>query len=366
MFVWRRRGLVLVLGLAILLSACGGAKPAATTGKNPAASGGAGGSNAGAPAPGKPGELPTGPRVKWKHGVIKGLADLGWQKMAQAKGYFEKAGIDIEFVQVGNDQTILLALIAGELDSAEINASGMINAVETGAKLKVVGAFFPKMNQVLYVNQSINKLEDLKGKPLATSGLGTFPHTVISALLRKQGLNPDEMQWVQIGDVQANFLAVLSGKAFALVTNVDFVKQLETDKRAKVLMNVGDSLPEFIRFAFLTSDKVIETKREALVRMLSAYTMGVRYAADHIDEAVDLAVKESGYPKEAVQYTYDWTQKHNLLETNFYVDPKAVEFTQDLNMTLGRQKKKLPMEQVATWDIQKEVIAKIGEYKPKQ
>jgi len=45
------------------------------------------------------------------------------------------------------------------------------------------------------------------------------------------------------------------------------------------------------------------------------------------------------------------------------VSPAALNWLQDLNIRLGRQTKVLPMEQIATWEFQKQIVAELGEYK---
>ena len=51
------------------------------------------------------------------------------------------------------------------------------------------------------------------------------------------------------------------------------------------------------------------------------------------------------------------------MQPNGYVSPTALNWMQELNVRLGRQSKVLPIEQVATWEFQKQIVAELGEMK---
>jgi len=62
---------------------------------------------------------------------------------ASDKGFFTREGIKTELVLIGSTDTLVQALIAGQLNVAIVDPSSAINAVERGASLKIVGGTVP-------------------------------------------------------------------------------------------------------------------------------------------------------------------------------------------------------------------------------
>ena len=78
------------------------------------------------------------PRAKIRIGVVP-LISSGPIFLAQAKGFFEKVGLDVEMKFFADGVLAMPSLIAGELDTtvATLNA-GMFNTVAKGAPFKMV------------------------------------------------------------------------------------------------------------------------------------------------------------------------------------------------------------------------------------
>ena len=62
---------------------------------------------------------------------------------ATDKGFFAQEGIQGDVVLIGSTDTLIQALIAGQVNVAIVDPSAAINAVERGAALKVIGGTVP-------------------------------------------------------------------------------------------------------------------------------------------------------------------------------------------------------------------------------
>src|SRR6476646_7486402 len=62
---------------------------------------------------------------------------------ATDKGFFTQEGIQGDVVLIGSTDTLIQALIAGQVNVAIVDPSAAINEVERGAALKVIGGTVP-------------------------------------------------------------------------------------------------------------------------------------------------------------------------------------------------------------------------------
>ena len=62
---------------------------------------------------------------------------------ATDKGFFPQEGIQGDVVLIGSTDTLVQALIAGQVNVAIVDPSAAINAIERGAALKIIGGTVP-------------------------------------------------------------------------------------------------------------------------------------------------------------------------------------------------------------------------------
>src|SRR6266542_4152490 len=105
----------------------------------------------------------------WRHGVITLKSDAGLVMMPTQHGFPARRGLTIDILQIKDGALALKALIAGEVDSIDGGAGEGIIAAMRGADVKTVGCHWPRLPHALFVRGNLNKVEDLKGKTIATS-----------------------------------------------------------------------------------------------------------------------------------------------------------------------------------------------------
>lgn len=169
------------LALSLVLTGCGGAakQPAApkADAKSPAAA-----------APAKLEKLTIG---------VAGQGALAYAQLTLAKelGLFEKEGLEvtIENFQGGGSQSAQ-ALAGKSLDFVAGTMDHAIKAAMQKQDIKMVALFTRTPGFALVVDSKykdqIKKVEDLKGKTLGVSSIGSSTHMVLAASLKKNGVDP--------------------------------------------------------------------------------------------------------------------------------------------------------------------------------
>ena len=299
---------------------------------------------------------------KWRMGVVQYKADSAFELAGHEKGFYKEQGLDFEPVEMPGDADILRALAAGTFEMAEITPSGTMAATEKGAGLKVVASFMPGLPHVFYVRKDIGSFADLAGKPVAVSGVGSLPYVVAQAILENHKLDLKKIEWVQMGGDPDRVRALVTGQAAGTVASIEH-KLVVEPAGGKILAVASQELPNWTRFTLITTDKVIKERPSDLVKALIAQAKGIRYAMDrkNKDDMVRLMAKYGRREARQVEWIYDWFLANKQFNPNGDVKAASLQWMQELNVKLGRQKAVLPIEKVATWDFQKKMLAEIGE-----
>ena len=96
-------------------------------------------------------------------------AEHGGFYQAVAEGTYAKYGLDVQVRMGGPQVNGLQLLAAGQLDVAMADALQVMSAIEQDVPVVAIAATFQKNPTVLIAQPGANRLEDLKGKPVAIS-----------------------------------------------------------------------------------------------------------------------------------------------------------------------------------------------------
>ena len=104
---------------------------------------------------------------------------------------FEKYGLDAEVITVMGSGIGSKALISGNLDIIPIATPTVIAANLAGADMAILAHTMPAVVHALMVRPDIKTPEDLKGKKIGVSSLGSLTDFLVRSIAKKKGLNPD-------------------------------------------------------------------------------------------------------------------------------------------------------------------------------
>lgn len=138
--------------------------------------------------------------------------------VAKEAGIYKKHGLDVELVQLsGAVQTS--ALIAGEIDYLT-GITGPLVAAARGLPFK--GIFVTHERTLFWIigNPDIRRVEDLVGKTVAVDRLATLQDIVARDLLKRKGVNPDQITYIQTGSVSNSVQSLAGGNVAAAVLSL--------------------------------------------------------------------------------------------------------------------------------------------------
>ena len=153
-------------------------------------------------------------KLAWNTGAVCGAPVA----VAKHSGFFEKHGLDVEFVNfAGTTEQLLESLATGKADVGHGMALRWLKPLEQGFDVRIVaGVHGGCMRLLAAKGGGITDLAGLKGKVVAISDLSSPAKHLFSIQLAKLGIDPNrDVDWrVFPGDLLA--VAVAKGEAHAV------------------------------------------------------------------------------------------------------------------------------------------------------
>jgi NitT/TauT family transport system substrate-binding protein len=259
--------------------------------------------------------------LKAKLGVLR-LSSSAPVFIAQDKGYFRDAGLEIELKFFDAAQPIAVATTSGDVDfGITAFTAGLYNLAGKGA-LKVIGgmsrekAGYPLIGYFASNNAYAAGLKtprDLAGKRVAVTQTGSSFHYSLGLLADKYGFKLGDVKVVPLQSL-SNAAAALKGETVdAALLPVSTARKLMDDGGAKLLGWVGDETPWQLGAVFasaraLADKQLVTGLLAALARadreyhdvILAAVTMGKAPINDKTRPLLEIIAKYTNLPVEQV------------------------------------------------------------------
>jgi NitT/TauT family transport system substrate-binding protein len=226
--------------------------------------------------------------LKAKVGVLR-LSSSAPVFIAQDKGYFRDAGLEIELRFFDAAQPIAVATTSGDIDiGVTAFTAGLYNLAGKGT-LKVIGgmsrerAGYPLIgyfaSNAAYAN-GLKTPKDLAGKRVAVTQTGSSFHYSLGLLADKYGFKVGDVRIVPLQSL-SNAAAALKGETVdAALLPVSTARKLMDDGGAKLLGWVGDETPWQLGAVF-ASPKTL-TNKPLVTKLLAALARADREYHDVI------------------------------------------------------------------------------------
>jgi putative hydroxymethylpyrimidine transport system substrate-binding protein len=211
--------------------------------------------------------------------------------VAQERGYFAAAGLEVEIVAPAdpNDPPKLVA--AGQADVAISYQPQLHIQVDQGLPLARIGTLVATPLNALVALESgpIEEIADLAGRKVGFS-VGGFEDALLGAMLAEHGLALADIELVNVNFALSP--ALLSGQVDAVIgafRNFE-LNQLEIEGRpGRAFYPEEEGVPTYDELIFIANNAALADPR--LPRFLDAVEQGVQYLLNHPDESFALFVQ---------------------------------------------------------------------------
>ncbi len=210
---------------------------------------------------------------------------------AEAQGYLEEEGIDVELVEFADGPTIIAAMESGSIDVGYIGQGAHKLCVEGQAK---IFAFSHISNgDAVIGGPDVKTIADLKGKKVAYSS-GTSSEDILLKTLALEGLTLDDIEAYDM-DATALVTAILSGSVDAAATwspsSLTILDELEGSTLLSNNLTFADTTVSLA--SWVAAPEYAENNYDILVRFTRALFKAMDYAADdHYEETAQLIAEQ--------------------------------------------------------------------------
>jgi sulfonate transport system substrate-binding protein len=264
---------------------------------------------------------------------------------------------------------LVTALAAGELEVANLGFSTFYQAVENaGLKdMKIIGdeaedgynGYFSSQIRVRK-DSGIKKIEDLKGKVIATIAIGSGADMLTRYTLRKHGLEINK-DYTYLETPFPTMKPMLIGKKVdAAYFAQPFASDPEVEAETDVLFTTDDSMgplnPNFIA----ARGNFIEKNRAAMVDFLEDFLRMTRWYFDekNREESIKLISEANKVPVETLK-RYIFTKKDNYRSMDALPNLKEIQANMEKQKEVGFTKTVLDVEKFADLSLVKEAAARL-------
>ena len=222
---------------------------------------------------------------------LGGSSSYFW--VAYRSGSFEKHGLKLEPIYIRGGLMGIQAALSGNLDLQLQGASTVVAAWAQGAKeFQFIGAVGNRLDYILAAHPSIKRPEDLKGKRIGVSQLGSSTDFIARLAARRLGLTPDkDVQIVGIGGQGDRWTALTSGQVQATVLQSPFT--LKARKAGyPTFLDFSKEDFEYTIAGPVTMRSFIRAERETVMNFMRGLADGMDFYRD--DKNKDRVIKYLG------------------------------------------------------------------------
>jgi len=212
---------------------------------------------------------------------------------AQEVGLFKKHGLDSELIYIPSTTTAVSAIIAGEIPLGNASGGGVASAVVGGANLMMVACMLNTLPYELVVHESIKTAEELRGKNIGISRIGSASDVAARVLVKALGLEPvKDVPILQVGGAPERAGAFRSGRIAGFPSPPGIIKLAEGMPH-RVLISTADFQKRF-DFPFIcatTTKSFLSSRRETVKRVLMALIESTHFFKTRKEESKKIIAK---------------------------------------------------------------------------
>ena len=263
--------------------------------------------------------------------------DVGMQT-----GIFAKNGIEIKESAAHGDAKLQQAMAADGLDIGIGSGPGMAFAAK-GAPVKAVAAMagVPRnMAVMVSYNSSIKTVDDLKGKKLGVTTVGSLTYWIGQRINQVKGWDGNGIKVVPVGGMGPGRAAMKTGQLDGYIGALEFGYALEAKKEWRVITSATPFVDHFITHVFFARNKLIAEHPDKIRAFLKGWFETIAYMKSHKEKSVEITAKVLHLPPAVVSRAYD--SQIGIFSTDGTFDPKAVAVLKKSYIELGRLKTEPP------------------------
>ncbi|MGE5215619.1 MAG: ABC transporter substrate-binding protein [Chloroflexota bacterium] len=191
--------------------------------------------------------------------------------IAEEAGLFRKYDLDFQLVYISSASIVTAALLGGDAQVAVSGGEGIVRAHAQGENdLVFIASAKNTLTHSLLGKPEIKRPEDLKGKKIGLTRIGSNSHYFIIQVLRKYGIEPTDVHFIQTGGQVENLAALLSGAVDAATMTGPSGGTRAAAKGFRYVVYGPDLKIPFVAASLITRRSTIASRGAAIEKFVRA------------------------------------------------------------------------------------------------
>jgi len=210
-------------------------------------------------------------------------------------GFYKKNGLEVDLIFIPSSTTSVSSVVAGDVQVANNSGGAVANAVVGGASLVMTACYINTLPYELVVHESIKSAEDLKGKSVGISRVGSASDVAARALVKGLGLEPvKDVPILQVGGAPERAAAFRTGRIAGfpsppgiihlakgmphriLISTADFQKRFDfpyiCSTTTKSFLTAHRDTVRRITMALIEATQFLKTRKEESKKLIAKYS----------------------------------------------------------------------------------------------
>ena len=201
--------------------------------------------------------------------------------VAKEEGFYKRFGVDVDLILIEGGTRGAQALISGDLPMIGMAGQAVISARARGADLVVVAGVVNKMNYIFVGAPSVKTPEDLKGKRIGISQIGTASYHAVILALRQWRLDArrDRITILQVGTQAARVSSLNSGGTDAIIVNPGLTTAMK-QRGYNIIADFSEMPLPYPQQVMATRERFLKNEPDVAERLIKAFVAGNTFTLD--------------------------------------------------------------------------------------
>jgi NitT/TauT family transport system substrate-binding protein len=218
-----------------------------------------------------------------------GINVLPWL-VAKEAHIAERHGIDFDPVFIGASAVLVQSMLSGAADFSGSGGPAIIANVLKGGDIIHITSMVPRFTQSIMVKAEIKRPEDMAGKKIGVSRLGTVTHFALQTALDGYGVK--NVTILQMGGQPEEMTGLLRGVVDGAVVSPPYNFQLKKQGYNELVSPADLSkLGEFITNGITARRAVAEKDKETVYRVIKLTAESIKFIQTNRDATKKIITK---------------------------------------------------------------------------
>ncbi len=294
-------------------------------------------------------------------GASSQLALLAFN-VARTKGFIKEQGVNLEVIDFGSGSKGVQAFVSGDVDFVAATFEHSIRLNSKGISAKSVVSMSKAPGIVVGVTKDFapkyKDVKDLVGMNFGVSAPGSASHSFLKLFLTSNGLKPDSVGVIGVGNAAGAVAAVRTGNQLQAMVNYDpVITMLETSGDLKVVLDLRDTAItkqvlgiDFTFLSLITNDRYIQKNPQAVQAVVTGVVKALKWIPTATPEQVLAAVPEAFWKENRQLYLESIKKNLSGLSTDGQVTRSEAEGVYKALLTDDKQVDPAKVDFAKTFD----------------